>query len=88
MPEYLSTSTDIKKAEGAAAKAKSNGRDGESVLVRIETDNGRNVDPLSRYRGKESEVVIPRDGKFTQTGTETTIINGKEYKVIVLKQTG
>uniref|UniRef100_UPI000626DE5E ADP-ribosyltransferase n=1 Tax=Streptomyces odonnellii TaxID=1417980 RepID=UPI000626DE5E len=88
MPEYLSTSTDINKAQRAAANAKSNGRQGESVLVRIETDNGRNIDPLSRYRGRESEVLIPRDGKFTQTGTETTIIDGKEYKVIVLKQTG
>lgn len=41
----------------------------------------------STDRGRESEVVIPRGGTFEQTRTGTTRIDGKEYKVIYLKQT-
>ncbi|MFE4056321.1 ADP-ribosyltransferase [Streptomyces sp. NPDC059096] len=87
-PEYLSTSTDLAKAESALGRANGGTVPGENVLMEIETSNGRNIDPLSRYRGKESEVLIPRDGKFTMTGQETRIINGKEFKVIKVTQTG
>ncbi|MFJ8001402.1 ADP-ribosyltransferase [Streptomyces sp. NPDC096310] len=87
-PEYLSTSTDLGKAETALDRANGGGIKGEKVLLEIETSNGRNVDPLSRYRGKESEVLIPRDGKFTMTSQETRVINGKEVKVIKVTQTG
>ncbi|MFD3484536.1 ADP-ribosyltransferase [Streptomyces sp. NPDC058665] len=86
MPEYLSTSSDPAKADRAAENAKANGRKGENVLMEITTDNGRNIDPLSRYRGRESEVLIPRGGKFVKTGETTKIIGGKEYKVIQVKQ--
>ncbi|WP_330174478.1 ADP-ribosyltransferase [Streptomyces sp. NBC_01498] len=86
LPEYLSTSSDPAKADRAAKNAKSNGRKGENVVMEITTDDGRNIDPLSRYRGKESEVLIPRGGKFVKTGETTKIIDGKEYKVIQVKQ--
>ncbi|WP_189108924.1 ADP-ribosyltransferase [Streptomyces camponoticapitis] len=86
MPEYLSTSSDPAKADRAAQNAKANGRSGENVVMEITTDNGRNIDPLSRYEGKESEVLIPRGGKFVKTGETTKIIGGKEYKVIQVKQ--
>ncbi|MEW1723128.1 ADP-ribosyltransferase [Streptomyces sp. NPDC093109] len=88
MPEYLSTSTDVARAERGVLQANGRGAAGERVLLRIETNNGRNIDPLSRYRGVESEILIPRGGTFEQTGTETTRIDGKEYKVIVMRQTG
>ncbi|MFE2845152.1 ADP-ribosyltransferase [Streptomyces scopuliridis] len=88
MPEYLSTSSDPAKADRAAENAKSNGRKGEKVVLEVTTDDGRNIDPLSRYRGKESEVLIPRGGKFVKTGETTKIIGGKEYKVIQVKQVG
>ncbi|MGW2515216.1 ADP-ribosyltransferase, partial [Streptomyces scopuliridis] len=88
MPEYLSTSSDPAKADRAAENAKSNGRQGEKVVLEVTTDDGRNIDPLSRYRGKESEVLIPRGGKFVKTGETTKIIGGKEYKVIQVKQVG
>ncbi|WP_114627708.1 ADP-ribosyltransferase [Streptomyces corynorhini] len=87
-PEYLSTSTDLGKAETALGRANGGGMKGEKVLLEIETSNGRNVDPLSRYRGKESEVLIPRDGKFEMTSVETRVIDGKEVKVVKVKQTG
>lgn len=87
MPEYLSTSTDRDRANRGVVAANGGGTPGENVLLEIETDHGRNVDPLSRYRGRESEVVIPRGGTFEQTRTGTTRIDGKEYKVIYLKQT-
>ena len=85
MPEYLSTSTDIKRSAGFVDKAKPN-PGGENVLVEIKSSQGRNIDPLSRYRGVESEVLIPRDGKFKQVGTETKIIDGKKYEVMILEQ--
>ncbi|MFD8920217.1 ADP-ribosyltransferase [Streptomyces sp. NPDC059569] len=88
MPEYLSTSSDPAKADRAAENSKSNGRKGEKVVLEVTTDNGRNIDPLSRYQGKESEVLIPRGGKFVKTGEKTKIIGGKEYKVIEVKQVG
>ncbi|MFD3521293.1 ADP-ribosyltransferase [Streptomyces sp. NPDC058653] len=86
MPEYLSTSTDPAKADRAAQNAKANGREGENVIMEITTDNGRNIDPLSRYEGAESEVLIPRGGKFVKTGESVKVIGGKEYKVIEVKQ--
>ncbi|MFJ9031530.1 ADP-ribosyltransferase [Streptomyces sp. NPDC102274] len=88
MPEYLSTSSDPAKADRAAENAKANGRKGENVVMEVITDNGRNIDPLSRYSPKESEVLIPRGGKFEQVGVKTKIIGGKEYKVIQVKQVG
>ncbi|MFE4293487.1 ADP-ribosyltransferase [Streptomyces sp. NPDC056907] len=88
MPEYLSTSSDPAKADRAAENAKANGRKGENVVMEVTTDNGRNIDPLSRYHGRESEVLIPRGGKFVKTGETTKIIGGKEYKVIQVKQVG
>ncbi|MFC8826657.1 ADP-ribosyltransferase, partial [Streptomyces sp. NPDC057137] len=89
MPEYLSTSSDPAKADRAVeASANKNRPGGENVLLEVTTDNGRNIDPLSRYRGRESEVLIPRDGKFEKVGERTKIIGGKEYKVIEVKQVG
>ncbi|MFE3942169.1 ADP-ribosyltransferase [Streptomyces sp. NPDC059118] len=88
LPEYLSTSSDITRAERGVTTANGGGTEGENVLVEIETDRGRNIDPLSRYRGRESEVLIPRGGTFEQTGTGTRKIDGKKYKVIRLRQTG
>ncbi|WP_218028074.1 ADP-ribosyltransferase, partial [Streptomyces niveus] len=88
-PEYLSTSSDPAKAERALKKTEAkNIPGGENVLLEIESDNGRNIDPLSRYRGQESEVLIPRGGAFEKVGETTKIIGGKEYKVIKVKQVG
>ncbi|MET4923273.1 ADP-ribosyltransferase [Streptomyces sp. PSRA5] len=87
LPEYLSTSTDRDRANRGVVAANGGSTPGENVLVEIETNHGRNIDPLSRYRGRESEVLIPRGGTFEQTRTGTTRIDGKEYKVIYLKQT-
>ncbi|MFF1926547.1 ADP-ribosyltransferase [Streptomyces sp. NPDC058221] len=89
MPEYLSTSSDPAKADRAVEASANKGRTGgESVLMEVTTNNGRNIDDLSRYRGKESEVLIPRGGKFEKTGETTKIIGGKKYKVIQVKQVG
>lgn len=88
-PEYLSTSSDPAKADRALKKTEAkNIPGGENVLLEIETGNGRNIDPLSRYRGQESEVLIPRGGAFEKVGETTKIIGGKEYKVIKVKQVG
>ncbi|MFI6085083.1 ADP-ribosyltransferase, partial [Streptomyces sp. NPDC051217] len=88
-PEYLSTSSDPAKADRALKKTEAkNIPGGENVLLEIETDNGRNIDPLSRYRGLESEVLVPRGGQFEKVGETTKMIGGKEYKVIKVKQVG
>ncbi|MET9557684.1 ADP-ribosyltransferase [Streptomyces sp. NPDC006645] len=88
-PEYLSTSSDPAKADRALKKTEAkNIPGGENVLLEIETGNGRNIDPLSRYRGQESEVLIPRGGAFEKVGETTKMIGGKEYKVIKVKQVG